>query len=186
MYKTCTEAALNVIYMGALVSMILILVYLNIWKPNVAGMGPQFKIMVRIQNAGDSLSDIPLVMSPLAKRCQETFLSIPQLVILSVNQFDNLIQFIYLKSNNSYTKKNGYLATWGFPKNDHFGVFWGYHHLRKHPLGHNFRVMWCFVVGWPVRFHISERCARALYDQSGALSDTEVPWNSFTTKLRDV
>ena len=22
----------------------------------------------------------------------------------------------------------------GFPtKNDHFGVFWGYHHLRKHP-----------------------------------------------------
>ena len=23
---------------------------------------------------------------------------------------------------------------WGFPtKNDHFGVFWGYHHLRKHP-----------------------------------------------------
>ena len=25
----------------------------------------------------------------------------------------------------------------GFPtKNDHFGVFWGYHHLRKHPYGH--------------------------------------------------
>ena len=24
--------------------------------------------------------------------------------------------------------------TMGFPtKNDHFGVFWGYHHLRKHP-----------------------------------------------------
>ena len=24
----------------------------------------------------------------------------------------------------------------GFPtKNDHFGVFWGYHHLRKHPYG---------------------------------------------------
>jgi len=24
-------------------------------------------------------------------------------------------------------------TTWGFPtKNDHFGVFWGYHHLRKH------------------------------------------------------
>ena len=20
-------------------------------------------------------------------------------------------------------------------KNDHFGVFWGYHHLRKHPYG---------------------------------------------------
>ena len=26
----------------------------------------------------------------------------------------------------------------GFPtKNDHFGVFWGYHHLRKHPGGGN-------------------------------------------------
>ena len=27
-----------------------------------------------------------------------------------------------------------YQTTIGFPtKNDHFGVFWGYHHLRKHP-----------------------------------------------------
>ena len=27
-----------------------------------------------------------------------------------------------------------YPTTLGFPtKNDHFGVFWGYHHLRKHP-----------------------------------------------------
>ena len=27
-----------------------------------------------------------------------------------------------------------YPRTMGFPtKNDHFGVFWGYHHLRKHP-----------------------------------------------------
>ena len=25
-------------------------------------------------------------------------------------------------------------TTMGFPtKNDHFGVFWGYHHVRKHP-----------------------------------------------------
>ena len=30
-----------------------------------------------------------------------------------------------------------YLTTMGFPtKNDHFGVFWGYHHLRKHPYHH--------------------------------------------------
>ena len=28
-----------------------------------------------------------------------------------------------------------YPATIGFPtKNDHFGLFWGYHHLRKHPI----------------------------------------------------
>ena len=27
-----------------------------------------------------------------------------------------------------------YPTTMGFPtRNDHFGVFWGYHHLRKHP-----------------------------------------------------
>ena len=27
-----------------------------------------------------------------------------------------------------------YQTTIGFPtKNDHFGVFWGYHHLRKEP-----------------------------------------------------
>ena len=27
-----------------------------------------------------------------------------------------------------------YPTTIGFPtKNDHFGLFWGYHHLRKHP-----------------------------------------------------
>ena len=38
-----------------------------------------------------------------------------------------------------------YIYIWGFPKmvvpnnhgfptkNDHFGVFWGYHHLRKYP-----------------------------------------------------
>ena len=33
-----------------------------------------------------------------------------------------------------------YPTTMGFPtKNDHFGVFWGYHHLRKHPFGD-----WCF------------------------------------------
>ena len=30
-----------------------------------------------------------------------------------------------------------YPTTMGFPtKNDHFGVFWGYHHLRKHPHTH--------------------------------------------------
>ena len=30
--------------------------------------------------------------------------------------------------------KGWYPTTFGFPtKNDHFDVFWGYHHLRKHP-----------------------------------------------------
>ena len=37
-----------------------------------------------------------------------------------------------------------YPTTIGFPtKNDHFGVFWGYHHLRKHPYeGFERRIPW--------------------------------------------
>ena len=42
---------------------------------------------------------------------------------------------------SSKKKTGGFLKWWypttmGFPtKIDHFGVFWGYHHLRKHPTG---------------------------------------------------
>ena len=36
----------------------------------------------------------------------------------------------------------------GFPtKNDHFGVFWGYHHLRKHPNVVGVFIMCVFVSG---------------------------------------
>ena len=41
----------------------------------------------------------------------------------------------------SFLSIGGFLKWWypttmGFPtKNDHFGVFWGYHHLRKQPIG---------------------------------------------------
>ena len=55
-----------------------------------------------------------------------------------------------------------YIVIWGFPKwwvspttigfptkNDHFGVFWGYHHLRKHPYSlHSTRL---FLLGDTVR-----------------------------------
>ena len=47
---------------------------------------------------------------------------------------------IPLKNTCSY---GGFLKWWypttmGFPtKNDQFGVFWGYHHLRKHPYVHH-------------------------------------------------
>ena len=44
----------------------------NPGSPTLQGMGPQFKIMVRIQNAGDSLSDIPLGDVTFSKRRQET------------------------------------------------------------------------------------------------------------------
>ena len=40
-----------------------------------------------------------------------------------------------------------YPTTMGFPtKNDHFGVFWGYHHLREHPYrnGRGFFDSLCF------------------------------------------
>ena len=44
-----------------------------------------------------------------------------------------------LPSENCVLIYGGFLKWWypttiGFPtKHDHFGVFWGYHHLRKHP-----------------------------------------------------
>ena len=42
-----------------------------------------------------------------------------------------------------------YPATMGFPtKHDHIGVFWGYHHLRKHPYSSTTSatvVSWCFL-----------------------------------------
>ena len=55
------------------------------------------------------------------------------------------------KTTNKYVysteKRNiwGFLKWWypttmGFPtKNDHFGVLWGYHHLRKHPYQYTHR-----------------------------------------------
>ena len=46
-----------------------------------------------------------------------------------------------------------YPTTMGFPTtNDHFGVFWGYHHLRKHPYLYIYRYyFWvnCSDVTWP-------------------------------------
>ena len=51
----------------------------------------------------------------------------------------------------------------GFPtKNDHFGVFWGYHHLRKHPLKHPNgcpKCVWIVVTSYdlnPGMFRIGE------------------------------
>ena len=44
-----------------------------------------------------------------------------------------------------------YPTTMGFPtRNDHFGVFWGYHHLRKHPC------TWWFN-SWPFFLVVSSR-----------------------------
>ena len=43
------------------------------------------------------------------------------------------VKVIYIYIYGSFLKC-WYPTTMGFPtKNDHFGVFWGYHHLRKHP-----------------------------------------------------
>ena len=41
---------------------------------------------------------------------------------------------LFLQNPNGGFLKWWYPTTIGFPaKNDHFEVFWGYHHLRKHP-----------------------------------------------------
>ena len=51
----------------------------------------------------------------------------------------------------------GFLKWWcpttmGFPtKNDHFGVFWGYHHLRKHP--HHILKQLSFFFCWFIHNH---------------------------------
>ena len=43
-------------------------------------------------------------------------------------------QIVVIDSCGGFLKWWVYPTTMGFPtKNDHFGVFWGYHHLRKHP-----------------------------------------------------
>ena len=44
-----------------------------------------------------------------------------------------------------------YPTTIGFPtKNDHVGVSWGYHHLRKHPLGGSSHILvqWWITMPW--------------------------------------
>ena len=49
-----------------------------------------------------------------------------------------LFSFLTAPTNIIYGSflKLWYPTTIGFPtKNDHFGVFWGYHHWRKHPYG---------------------------------------------------
>ena len=44
--------------------------------------------------------------------------------------------YIYIYVYGGFQK--WYPTTMGFPtKNDHFGMFWGYHHLRKHPCIYN-------------------------------------------------
>ena len=48
---------------------------------------------------------------------------------------------------NGGCQKWWYCSTMGFPtKNDHFGVFWGYHHLRNHPNG----LINGFSLGWNI------------------------------------
>ena len=54
----------------------------------------------------------------------------------SISPVDTVRQFetIELKRTCRGFLKWWYPTTMGFPtKNDHFRVFWGYHHLRKHP-----------------------------------------------------
>ena len=42
-----------------------------------------------------------------------------------------------------------YPSTMGFPtKNDHFGVFWGYHHFRKPLIYWKQYQTWPFFQGW--------------------------------------
>ena len=54
------------------------------------------------------------------------------------NQWDSKLIDANWKNPSGGFLKWWYPTTMGFPtKNDHFGVFWGYHHLRKHPSNQN-------------------------------------------------
>ena len=66
---------------------------------------------------------------------------------------EDYIICIYIRIYNIYIY-GGFLKWWypitmGFPtRNDHFGVFWGYHHLRKHPYTGPGTLWWpCLVLG---------------------------------------
>ena len=47
---------------------------------------------------------------------------------------DGQINLFWVGVSMGGSSIGGSQQPWGFPtKNDHFGVFWGYHHLRKPP-----------------------------------------------------
>ena len=56
-----------------------------------------------------------------------------------LQELERLGRFRCLENAVVFQPYGGFLKWWypttiGFPtKNDHFGVFWGYHHFRKHP-----------------------------------------------------
>ena len=66
----------------------------------------------------------------------------------------------------------GFLKWWyptnmGFPtKNDHFGVFWGYHHLRKHPHTPQNLKIWIPLLLYPNE-HVLSECFLGWWSYSG-------------------
>ena len=67
-------------------------------------------------------------------------LDLPPMVVLFANSPVDLLTSVSAKEIYIQCIYGGFLKWWvspttmGFPtKNDHFGVFWRYHHLRKHP-----------------------------------------------------
>ena len=54
--------------------------------------------------------------------------------------------------NPIFVEKNQFIS-----KNDHFGVFWGYHHLRKHPYIYIYMYIciYMFLYIWPNYSHLT-------------------------------
>ena len=94
----------------------------------------------------------------------------------SSKYMSHLTTFIILPLSGGFLKW-WYPTTMGCPtKNDHFGVFWGYHHLRKHPSLFCLclpRMPWFEIVP---RFHWVFSCLFNLQDPPGkTLPPTKIP-----------
>ena len=66
-------------------------------------------------------------------------LAVVSLINMSIWHLNDILGLSYISIDRLDPWYGGFLKWWypttiGFPtKNDHFGVFWGYHHSRKHP-----------------------------------------------------
>ena len=76
-----------------------------------------------------------------------------------------------------------YRTTMGFPtKNDRFGVFWGYHHLRKHPYidGKPGKII---ITGWTITIFYRRYIHLIMFKFNLFIVMLDFRWCTFPTKI---